>query len=102
MGCGVSKAPHQNDISHHRPEPSRRVDVDGKGRAHWERTKLAADQQWTAHSTNAVAKHAMAQGLPEPPECFFDAQEHLVALFLEEGELQFFEPKQVTGATRQG
>jgi len=93
MGCGAS-LPVQPEV-HHRPEPSRRFDVEGKGRANWDRTKLAADQQWTAHSTNAVAKHAMAQGLPELPESFFDAQERLVAFFLEAGELQSFAPKQV-------
>ena len=93
MGCGASCAPRVRTTA---AEPSKRGgDVDGRGKAHWERKKLAATQQWTVNATNAIARHAMAQGLPEPPESFFLTQERLVTWFRENGELQVFGSEEV-------
>eukprot|EP00967_Tisochrysis_lutea_P152187 scaffold297564_cov14-Tisochrysis_lutea.AAC.1 len=97
MGCGLSQVVKPLDpIALHAPEPTQRGGAEGqKGGKAWERTKFAANSQWTAHSTNAVAKHAMAQGLPEPPESFFVAQERLVQFFYNQGEQKIFAPNEV-------
>lgn len=95
MGCGASLAVNPAESSRQAPEPTQRAEKDGYGNKAWERAKFAANAQWTAHSTSAVAKHAMAQGLPEPPESFFTAQERLVSFFYSEGDQQTFAPNEV-------
>ena len=52
----------------------------------WKRRVRGAADQWTAHSTLAAAKHASAQGMPEPPAQFFAAQQRLDDFFHAHGE----------------
>jgi hypothetical protein len=97
MGCGASQAVNPVESITQAPEPTQRAENDGHGHKAWERAVFAANAQWTAHSTSAVAKHAMAQGLPEPPESFFTTQERLVSFFYSEGAQQTFAPNEVGG-----
>jgi len=72
------------------PEP----DARSSSRGYWERQKYAATK-WTVNSTMAIAKAAMENGMPEPPETFFETQDRLVEFFAKHGELKVFDPRQV-------
>ena len=75
-------------------ESAREGGAGGGSRGYWERQKLVASK-WTANSTMAIAKAAMENGMPEPPESFFETQDRLVGFFEENGELKVFEPNAV-------
>ena len=66
----------------------------GGSRGYWERQKLVASK-WTVNSTMSIAKAAMENGMPEPPQSYFETQDRLVRFFEEHGELKIFEPNEV-------
>ena len=66
----------------------------GGSRGYWERQKLVASKG-TVNSTMSIAKAAMDNGMPEPPQSYFETQDRLVRFFEEHGELKVFEPNEV-------
>ena len=90
MGCGASKQPPAASSG----RSSFVNATSSRGGAYWDRQQIS-EQQWTAHSTMAVAKQAQANGMPEPPEVFFETQDRLVRFFQEHGKLLTFNPGEV-------
>ena len=101
MGCGASKTPQpgQRTGANNDQEPTLRDLKDGTSRGYWERQKLVA-AKWTVNSTMSIAKAALENGMPEPPESFFETQDRLVSFFEEHGELKTYEPKDVRARAR--
>ena len=66
----------------------------GGSRGYWERQKLVATK-WTTNSTMSIAKAANENGMPEPPQSYFETQDRLVRFFEEHGELKAVEPNEV-------
>ena len=95
MGCGASSqsVPTAGAVPPE-PETTQRADTLSCSRGYWERQKYAATQ-WTVNSTMAIAKAAMENGMPEPPETFFQTQDRLVEFFAKHGELKVLDPQQV-------
>ena len=52
-------------------------------------------QEWTAHSTMTIAKAAQANGMPEPPDIFFETQTRIIEFFQAHGKRQVFGPNEV-------
>ena len=107
MGCGASApaaaggSPQggRTSSSYKSEDNTQRESVrDGGGgggsRGYWERQKLVASK-WTVNSTMSIAKAAMENGMPEPPQSYFETQDRLVRFFEEHGELKIFEPNEV-------
>ena len=112
MGCGASAATgggadlrrsqtaaRGTSASYKSEEGTQRGSVrdggDGGGsRGYWERQKLVASK-WTVNSTMSIAKAAMENGMPEPPQSYFETQDRLVRFFQDNGELKIFEPNEV-------
>ena len=99
MGCGASTNSAQPRSSLHgnlgsEQEPTLRDLKDGTSRGYWERQKLVA-AKWTVNSTMAIAKAALENGMPEPPESFFETQDRLVSFFEQHGQLKTYEPREV-------
>ena len=96
MGCGASKPPSPRQA---KPAPSEndgatlRDAAGGTSRGYWERQKLVASK-WTVNSTMSIAKAATENGMPEPPETFFETQDRLVSFFQEQGETKIFDPRE--------
>eukprot|EP00965_Chrysotila_dentata_P248972 6208640-Pleurochrysis_carterae.AAC.5 len=101
MGCTKSRL-SSNDPNYADSAPARAGNGDqenmpltGSSRAYWQRTKVNASQLWTVHSTMTVAKNAQAQGMPEPPDSFFETQDRLVNFFYAHGKQRTFMPGEV-------
>ncbi|KAL3932250.1 MAG: hypothetical protein SGPRY_000779 [Prymnesium sp.] len=63
-------------------------------RAFWDRQKLAVEP-WTAHSTMTAAKAAHANGMPEPPDIFFETQDRIIEFFQKNGTRHQYNPGDV-------
>lgn len=104
MGCGASApaaaggSPQGGRARSSNKAEQRESVRDGGGgggsRGYWERQKLVASK-WTVNSTMSIAKAAMENGMPEPPQSYFETQDRLVRFFEEHGELKIFEPNEV-------
>ena len=62
----------------------------GGSRGYWERQKLVATK-WTTNSTMSIAKAANENGMPEPPQSYFETQDRLVRFFEEQKLGQYVE-----------
>ena len=97
MGCGASSSggPGGAALKGAPIAPSGSARQGSVRRSAWEHSRSIGSQQWTAHSTMTAAKQAMAQGMPEPPDSYFQTQDRLANFFLEHGEQRIVDPREV-------
>ena len=95
MGCGASSAGGAEAPKGTPIPASGSARMGSVRRSAWEHSRNIGSQQWTAHSTMTAAKQAMAQGMPEPPDSYFETQDRLATFFLEHGTQKIFDPREV-------